>query len=199
MDHRPSSLAAPADHGRADAGAAPRGVQSDQPLQLGGSDDHVDVRRREPHDGYVRPHHVASHAAAYPAVRDQVRLLIGGSVRKIVIVLIGVIGLMVSLLAQEPAPERAAPWWPKLAGEFTPTAPDEIINGPVPRMADGHPDLHGPWVGGGSNGDVEKDGGLKPGELPLLPWAKMLRDSRREKDEPYLYCTPMSVPRVNPY
>src|SRR6266850_7076182 len=71
--------------------------------------------------------------------------------------------------------------------------------GPVPRLADGRVDLTGPWVGGGSNADIEKDGGLKPGELPLLPWAKELRDKRKEQDEPYVACTPMSVPRMNPY
>ena len=71
--------------------------------------------------------------------------------------------------------------------------------GPVPRLPDGHVDLTGPWVGGGSNADIEKDGGLKPGELPLLPWAKELRDKRREQEEPYTACLPMSVPRVNPY
>ena len=71
--------------------------------------------------------------------------------------------------------------------------------GPVPRLPDGHVDLTGPWVGGGSNADIEKEGGLKPGELPLLPWAKELRDKRKEQDEPYTACLPMSVPRVNPY
>ncbi|HEY3158846.1 MAG TPA: hypothetical protein VGJ78_07800 [Vicinamibacterales bacterium] len=71
--------------------------------------------------------------------------------------------------------------------------------GPVPRLPDGHVDLTGPWVGGGSNADIERDGGLKPGELPLLPWAKQLRDTRKEQDEPYTACLPMSVPRVNPY
>jgi hypothetical protein len=71
--------------------------------------------------------------------------------------------------------------------------------GPVPRLPDGHVDLTGPWVGGGSNADIEKDGGLKPGELPLLPWAKELRDKRKAQDEPYTACLPMSVPRVNPY
>ena len=70
---------------------------------------------------------------------------------------------------------------------------------PVPRLPDGKPDLTGPWVGGGSNQDIEAQGGLKPGELPLLPWAKELREARNEQDEPYLYCTPMSVPRMNPY
>jgi hypothetical protein len=70
---------------------------------------------------------------------------------------------------------------------------------PVPRLPDGTIDLTGPWVGGGSNADIERDGGLKPGELPLLPWAKQLRDTRKTENEPYTACLPMSVPRVNPY
>ena len=81
----------------------------------------------------------------------------------------------------------------------TPLLPDNLVNGPVPRLPDGHPDLTGPWMGGGSNADIEADGGLKPGELPLLPWAKELRGKRTEEDEPYVACLPMSVPRVNPY
>ena len=85
----------------------------------------------------------------------------------------------------------------------TPVIADNLVNGPVPRMPDGKPDLTGPWVGGGSDQDMERDGGLKPGELTslLLPWAKELR-MKREKaiyEEPYIYCLPMSVPRVNPY
>ena len=82
----------------------------------------------------------------------------------------------------------------------SPTVPDDMVTSqPVPRLPDGKVDLTGPWVGGGSNGDIERDGGLKPGELPLLPWAKALRDKRLSKDEPYTACLPMSVPRVNPY
>src|SRR5213594_3189873 len=81
----------------------------------------------------------------------------------------------------------------------TPLVPDNQVNGPVPRLPDGHPDLTGPWLGGGSNADIERDGGLKPGELPLLPWAKELRDKRKEQDEPYVACTPMSVPRMNQF
>jgi hypothetical protein len=81
----------------------------------------------------------------------------------------------------------------------TPLLPANLVNGPVPRLADGHPDLTGPWMGGGSNADIESEGGLKPGELPLLPWAKALRDKRKEGEEPYTACLPMSVPRVNPY
>ncbi len=82
----------------------------------------------------------------------------------------------------------------------SPTVPDNMVTSqPIPRLPDGKVDLTGPWVGGGSNGDIERDGGLKPGELPLLPWARELRDKRLSKDEPYTACLPMSVPRVNPY
>ncbi|HZA50636.1 MAG TPA: hypothetical protein VE549_07835 [Myxococcaceae bacterium] len=107
------------------------------------------------------------------------------------------IGITVSLLGQEP--ERRPFWAPKLGGEFTPTAADDLARGPVPRMPDGRPDMHGPWVGGGSNGDIETDGGLKAGELPLLPWARELKAKRNPRDEPYTACLPMGVPRVNPY
>ena len=79
----------------------------------------------------------------------------------------------------------------------------DIVNSPAPRLPDGRPDLTGPWEGGGSDADIEREGGLKPGELIslMLPWAKELR-AQREKaiyGEPYIYCLPMSVPRVNPY
>jgi hypothetical protein len=70
---------------------------------------------------------------------------------------------------------------------------------PVPRLPDGTVDFTGPWLGGGSNADLEMDAGLKPGELPLLPWARELRDKRLERDEPYTACLPMGVPRFNPY
>jgi len=82
----------------------------------------------------------------------------------------------------------------------SPVVPDsEVTSRPVPRLPDGTVDISGPWVGGGSNGNIERDGGLKPGEMPLLPWAKALMDKREERDEPYTACLPMSVPRVNPY
>ena len=111
-------------------------------------------------------------------------------------VLIVMIGLAVSVLAQTQAPSDFPP---KATGEFTPVAPPEIANGPVPRMPDGHPDLHGPWTGGGARMDIEAQGGLKPGELPLLPWAKALRDSRKQDNEPYLFCAPMTVATGNPF
>ena len=73
--------------------------------------------------------------------------------KNIAVISVAVIGLTVSMLAQEPGRRG---FWPKLGGEFTPTASEEIAKGPVPRMPDGKPDLHGPWVGGGfSTGDIE--------------------------------------------
>jgi hypothetical protein len=82
----------------------------------------------------------------------------------------------------------------------TPVIADaEISSRPVPRLPDGRIDLTGPWVGGGAIADIERDGGLQPGELPLLPWAKELRDRRRSQDDPYTACLPMSVLRTNPY
>jgi hypothetical protein len=81
-----------------------------------------------------------------------------------------------------------------------PTLPDsEVSSRPVPRLPDGRIDLTGPWVGGGTVADIERDGGLKPGELPLLPWARELRDKRRSQDDPYTACLPMGPLRTNPY
>jgi len=82
----------------------------------------------------------------------------------------------------------------------TPVLRDNEINAqPVPRLPDGHVDLTGPWVGGGAIADIERDGGLKPGELALLPWAKELRDKRKSQDDPYTACMPMGPLRTNPY
>ncbi len=81
-----------------------------------------------------------------------------------------------------------------------PVVPDsQVTSQPIPRLPDGKIDLTGPWFDGGSNGNIERDGGLKPGELPLLPWARELMAKRQPKDEPYTACLPMGVPRVNPY
>src|SRR5687768_1336313 len=82
----------------------------------------------------------------------------------------------------------------------SPTVPDALADSqPIPRLPDGKVDITGPWVGGGSNVDIELEGGMKPGELPLLPWARELRDKRKEEQEPYTACLPMGVPRANPY
>ena len=71
-----------------------------------------------------------------------------------------------------------------------------VPTGPVPRLPSGQVDLDGAWIGGGAINDIELEGGMKPGEIPLLPWAKVLRDSRVESDEPHVWCLPTGVGRV---
>lgn len=82
----------------------------------------------------------------------------------------------------------------------SPTVPAAEVNSqPIPRLPDGKIDLTGPWVGGGTIADIERDGGLKPGEMAFLPWAQQLRNSRKSQDDPYTVCLPMAVLRTNPY
>ena len=123
----------------------------------------------------------------------------GLPVKKLLVVSIAFLGLTMTLLvalhAQDYTQERVR----IIPAGNTPLVPANLVNGPVPKLADGTADLTGPWQGGGSNADIEREGGLKPGELPLLPWAKTLRDNRKERDEPYVACLPMSVPRMNPF
>jgi hypothetical protein len=125
------------------------------------------------------------------------------NVKRLFIIVATILGLALPLVAQQqPQPQQEERVRQIQSGRPGPIETDPaVINGPVPRMPDGKPDLTGPWVGGGSDADIEREGGLKPGELPLLPWARELR-AKREKatyEEPYIYCLPMSVPRVNPY
>src|ERR1700747_1094729 len=100
------------------------------------------------------------------------------------------------LIAQAQAPSGNAPV-PFRLGGLTPLA--DGASQAVPRMPDGTVDLWGTWVGGGEIEDMEKDGGLKPGELDslMLPSAKALMAARAKTPEkdPHNFCLPMGVPR----
>src|SRR5438093_7030599 len=75
-----------------------------------------------------------------------------------------------------------------------------VPTGAVPRLPDGSVDLSGAWLGGGPVQDMEQQGHFKPGEIPLLSWAKQLMDSRKPEDDPHAHCMPMGIPRVaGPY
>jgi hypothetical protein len=74
-------------------------------------------------------------------------------------------------------------------------AEDPKLKAPAPLLPDGTMDLGGVWTGGGPVQDMEAQGHFKPGEIPLLPWAKKLLDSRRPEDDPHAHCMPMGVPR----
>ena len=73
--------------------------------------------------------------------------------------------------------------------------------GPAPRLPDGTIDLSGVWVGGGPINDLEREGGLKPGDIDklMLPWAVKEMAGRDVTMEPHNRCLPMGVPRVTPF
>src|SRR5438309_3669457 len=119
--------------------------------------------------------------------------------RTLIVLLLASSGIYVYAQSGIPQPGQSQGRVQQVQTGGSPLVTGKEAEGPVPRLPDGHVDLTGPWVGGGSNADIEKEGGLKPGELPLLPSAKELRDKRKEQDEPYVACTPMSVPRINPF
>jgi hypothetical protein len=85
------------------------------------------------------------------------------------------------------------------------------LRAPVPRTADGRPDLSGIWVGEcGIYGrdacfarrslffDLARD--LKPEDVQHTPWAAAIqqqREARDHVDDPYGYCLPPGTPRIN--
>ena len=107
----------------------------------------------------------------------------------------GVIALAVPLVAQTGAP--AAPDLGGALGQQVRRPPPPT--GPPPRLPDGTIDLgDGVWIGGGANASLTQ--GLKNGEeLPLLPAARAILASRKDTDDPYLWCLPNGILRATPY
>ncbi len=83
------------------------------------------------------------------------------------------------------------------------------LTAPAPRLPDGKPDLSGVWVAEcGLYGDscfirslfFDLARNLKPGDVAMTPWAAAIqaqRESRNHIDDPYGYCLPPGVPRIN--
>ena len=84
------------------------------------------------------------------------------------------------------------------------------LSAPAPRSADGKPDLSGIWAAEcnvyGRDScftrslffDLAKD--LKPEEVQMTPWAAAIaaqREKRDHVDDPYGYCLPPGVPRID--
>ena len=95
--------------------------------------------------------------------------------------------------------------WPKYLPPGTPRLADgkPDLNAPAPRTADGKPDLSGVWEsddpqGGGYFMDLAT--GLPPSDVVMTPWASAIaaqRERREHVDDPYGYCMPPGVPRIN--
>ena len=75
------------------------------------------------------------------------------------------------------------------------------LSAPAPRAADGHPDLSGVWESGGAKYIENIAADLKPGDVPLQPWAKALvaerADGSHSGEDPPANCLPRGVPRIN--
>ena len=102
--------------------------------------------------------------------------------------------------------------WLNYKSPGTPRLPGGAPNlaAPAPRLPDGRPDLAGVWAAEcaiyGSDScfirslffDLAKD--LKPDAVQMTPWAAAVqkqRESRDHVDDPYGYCMPPGVPRID--
>ncbi len=68
------------------------------------------------------------------------------------------------------------------------------VDGPVPRLADGHPDLSGVWTNIGD--------GFAPPAMPMKPWAQAMADelAKLKQDNAGAYCLPqVAVPTLMAY
>jgi len=101
--------------------------------------------------------------------------------------------------------------WPNHPTPGIPRLPDgrPNLSAPAPRTADGKPDLSGVWAeceGGGTRCpsserhffNLAKD--LTPSDVQMTPWATAIqaqREKREHVDDPFGYCLPPGVPRIN--
>jgi hypothetical protein len=102
--------------------------------------------------------------------------------------------------------------WVNYRTPAVPRLPDgrPNLSAPAPRTLDGKPDLSGIWAVEcgiyGRDGcftrslffDLARD--LKPSDVEMTPWAAAIqaqRESRNHVDDPYGYCLPPGVPRID--
>jgi hypothetical protein len=72
------------------------------------------------------------------------------------------------------------------------------VTGPLPRLANGKPDLEGVWLGGTPVGDIST--ALPKGEtMPIRPEWKQKMDGFKASDDPQALCLPVPPPRFTPY
>lgn len=70
--------------------------------------------------------------------------------------------------------------------------------GPLPRQANGRPDLTGLWLRREGTGNISQ--GLPKGEtMPLRPETLKRMQALQAKDDPQTNCLPLATPRGNPY
>jgi hypothetical protein len=100
---------------------------------------------------------------------------------------------MEALEAQITVPKTPPPT-ARAGGNIRATPP----KGPLPRQANGRPDLTGLWLRQGGTANISQ--GLPKGEtMPLRPETLKRMRALMAKDDPQLNCLPLSTPRGNPY
>jgi hypothetical protein len=92
--------------------------------------------------------------------------------------------------------------WPDVKTPRIPRLPDgkPDLSAKPPRTPEGHPDLSGIWDVGNMTYFHDLASGLKSGEVQLTPWAAAIQKQRRDRDhvdDPYGYCLPLGVPRID--
>jgi hypothetical protein len=110
------------------------------------------------------------------------------------VLLASIASCLVTVAAYAQWPEVKTPDIPRLANG----KPD--LSAPPLRTADGHPDLSGVWDVGNMTYFHDLAKGTKPGEVQLTPWAAAVQKQRRDRnhvDDPYGYCLPLGVPRID--
>jgi len=95
-----------------------------------------------------------------------------------------------------------AQWDPYPSNNVPRTADGKVdLNAPARRAADGKPDLSGFWVPTVAVKHLlNLAADLKPGEVPLQPWAEAVYKERIEnngKDHPGVHCWPSGIPEKN--
>ncbi|MEO8258213.1 MAG: hypothetical protein ABI868_12775 [Acidobacteriota bacterium] len=101
------------------------------------------------------------------------------------------------------APSSARAQWEPYPWKNVPRTADGKVDltAPARRTADGHPDLSGFWVPTNAVKHLlNLAADLKPGEVPLQPWAAAVYQERIEnngKDHPGARCWPSGIPEKN--
>jgi hypothetical protein len=89
---------------------------------------------------------------------------------------------------------KSLPPQTRTGGNITADAPV----GPLPRKANGQPDLGGVWLRRAGIGNITQL--LAPGEsLPFLPATLQRMRTLKAQDDPQLQCLPLATPRSAPY
>src|ERR1700685_1363850 len=112
---------------------------------------------------------------------------------------ISLLVLILLFAALSPLPAQ----WLKLPDTSIPRTKDGKVNlaAPTPRKADGKADLSGIWIVPGPKYLQNLAADLKPGDVPMQPWAAALTKERQAGlhavEESDANCLPQGVPKIN--